>query len=149
MTATGHALIGTVIAAKVPDPLVAIPLALASHLAADVLPHWDSGTHGREKNGNRLLTEAVVDVLLGFALSYLTIAVFFPETNLAYVFVIILVAQGFDWITAPYYIFHIKKPPFTWFYRLQKIFHNTLDKPWGIITQIATVVILIFLAKMF
>lgn len=148
MTATGHALIGTIIAAKIPDPNLAVPLALLSHLAADVLPHWDSGTHGRKKNGNRLFKEAAIDVVAGFILSYLVIILFFPQTNLIYALAIILAAQAFDWVTAPYYIFRMKSPIFTWCYRLQKIFHNTLDKPWGIVTQVATVVILLFLAKL-
>jgi len=34
MTATGHAIIGTVIAAKIGNPYLAIPLAIVSHLAA-------------------------------------------------------------------------------------------------------------------
>lgn len=49
MTATGHAVIGTVIAATISNPFVAIPLAFVSHLAADSFPHWDSGTHEKEK----------------------------------------------------------------------------------------------------
>jgi hypothetical protein len=36
MTATGHALIGTVIAAKIGNYALAIPIALGSHFLADV-----------------------------------------------------------------------------------------------------------------
>lgn len=39
MTATAHAIIGTVIAAKVGNPVLAVPIALASHIIADAIPH--------------------------------------------------------------------------------------------------------------
>ncbi|HET9721848.1 MAG TPA: hypothetical protein VFP32_02350 [Candidatus Saccharimonadales bacterium] len=41
MTATNHALTGAVIALAVKQPALAIPLALLSHFAIDVIPHFD------------------------------------------------------------------------------------------------------------
>jgi hypothetical protein len=61
----------------------------------------------------------------------------------------IILAQGFDWAWAPYYFFKIKLPPFTWSYRVGEIFNNKLDKPWGIINQIAVLVILVIIAKIY
>ncbi len=147
MTATGHAIIGTVIAAKIGNPQLAVPLALASHIAADAFPHWDEGTNGKEKNKERLIKEAIFDVLLGFAISYLIIIVLFPQISLLYVFLIILVAQSLDWITAPYYFFGIKS--FKIFYKFQKMFDNRMDKPWGIINQITILALIVILAKIF
>ena len=49
MTATGHAIIGTVIAVKIGNPALAVPLAIASHIAADAFPHWDEGTNSKKK----------------------------------------------------------------------------------------------------
>ena len=69
MTATGHAIIGTVIAAKVGNPALAIPLAIASHFIADAIPHWDIATHRKEKTKSNLILEAFSDVLLGFVLT--------------------------------------------------------------------------------
>lgn len=149
MTAAGHAVLGTIIAAKVANPYLAIPLALASHLAADAFPHWDAGTNRRKKNGETLLVHAVIDVIFGFVISFLLIAFLFPKTNLSYAFGLVIIAQAFDWATAPYYLFHMKNPPFLWFYRFQKIFHRSLDKPWGIINQVAVLVLLVILAKIF
>jgi len=146
MTATGHAIIGTVIAVKIGNPALAVPLALASHIAADAFPHWDEGTNG-EKSKERLIVEAVFDVLIGFVISYLIIFFLFPKTDIIYVFLIIIASQFFDWITAPYYIFGIKlfKP----IYRIQKSFNNELKAPWGIINQAAILVLLVILAKVF
>lgn len=147
MTATGHAIIGTVIAVKIGNPQLAVPLAFASHIAADAFPHWDEGTNGKKKSKEKLIKEAVFDVLLGFAISYLIILVLFPQTSLLYAFLIILASQSLDWITAPYYFFGIK--PFKIFYKFQKTFDNRMDKPWGIINQVAILALIVILAKIF
>lgn len=144
MTATGHALIGTVIAAKVGNPALAIPLAFASHFLADALPHWDTGYHRGGKSKNTFFIQSAADVIIGFIASYALIATFFPQTNLAYAFFMILVAQGPDWLTAPYLFFDMKFPPFSWFYKIQKLFDTHLGMPWGFINQaviIAAVII--------
>ncbi len=147
MTATGHALIGAVIAAKISNPALAIPIALASHLAADLFPHWDLGTNAKGKSRLRLRTEATLDVIVGFILSYLLIYYIFPTTNISYAFFMIIVSQLPDWLTMPYYFFNIRIQPFVWAYKFQKHFDNRLDKPWGIINQVSAILILVLLAK--
>ena len=146
MTATGHAIIGTVIAAKIGNPVLAVPIAFASHIAADAFPHWDEGTNGK-KSKERIIVEAVFDVLIGFAIYYLLVFFLFPKTDIVYVFLMILVAQSLDWVTAPYYLFGIKlfKP----FYTFQKLFDNEMKAPWGIINQVAILALLVILAKVF
>ena len=106
MTATGHAIIGTVIAVKVGNPALAIPLALVSHLAADAFPHWDEGTNSKLKTKNRLFGEAFFDVIFGFTISYLLVFFLFPQINILYVFLVVVFAQLPDWITAPYYFWN-------------------------------------------
>jgi hypothetical protein len=145
MTATAHAVIGTVIAAKVGNPALAIPLALASHVAADAFPHWDVGTHRQDKTWSQLVIQSILDVLLGFALSYIIIYLFFPTTSILYAFFIVIMAQLFDWLMAPYYYFKIQA--FKPFYLFGKMTDNMLDKPWGIAGQIAAVTGLVLLAK--
>ena len=149
MTATGHALIGTVIAAKIGNPALAIPIALASHFVADAIPHWDTGLHRKENGKKKFLIYSLFDVIIGFALSYALINLFFPSTNLTYAFFIIIIAQLPDWLTAPYLFFDMKFPPFSWSYRLQKAFDNPLGAPWGVINQVAVVIFIIALARMF
>lgn len=152
MTATGHAVLGTIIAAKVGNPALAIPLALLSHVAADIFPHWDVATNGNTKNKKdkrKLLILSFFDVLLGFTMSFIILSVFFSKTNLSYAFLLIIVSQLFDWMVAPYYFFNIDLPPFNWTYKFQKLFDNELDKPWGIINQIAVLFLILVLAKVF
>jgi hypothetical protein len=149
MTATGHALIGTVIAAKIGNPALAIPIALGSHFLADALPHWDTGTNREKKSKTRFVVESTIDLLLGFILSWVLIVLLFPSTNLLYAFIIIIVSQLPDWLTAPYLFLDWKFPPFTWIYELQKKFDTEKQLPWGFINQVVVVVGLILLAKIF
>src|ERR1035437_136067 len=149
MTATGHALVGTVIAAKIGNPALAIPIALASHFLCDALPHWDTG-HGRENHTKaRFVTATVIDVLLSFILSYLLIILFFPTTNLLYAFLIIIICQLPDWLTVPYLFLNWKFAPFTWIYEIQKRFDSSIGLPWGFINQAVAIIALIVLAKIF
>src|SRR5438876_664194 len=106
MTATGHAIIGTVIAAKIGNPALAVPLAIGSHFIADLFPHWDTGYHRAQKSKEKFFIETVIDVLFGFAISFAIIKWFFPGTDLGYASFMIIMAQLPDWITAPYLFFN-------------------------------------------
>jgi hypothetical protein len=93
--------------------------------------------------------EAAVDVIVGFLVSYLLIIFIFPQTNLTYAFIMIILAQGFDWAWAPEYFFSIKNPLSDFALWLGKIFNTKLDKPWGIINQVAILILLIVIAKIY
>lgn len=147
MTATGHAIIGTVIAAKIANPAIGIPLAFLSHIVADSFPHWDTATNSATKGKHRVLLETFFDVFASFALSYLLIYFIFPQTNVTYAFFMIISAQALDWLMAPYYFFNSQFFIFKNTYNFQKLFDHRLDKPWGIINQIAVLILLISLAK--
>lgn len=147
MTATSHAIIGTIIAAKIGNPALAIPIAVLSHIVADAIPHWDTATNRKKKGFKKMLIDTLLDVFLGFYLSYLLIILFFPKTDPSYVFMIIIASQLLDWLTAPWYFFRIKL--FKFVYKFQKTFDNKLDLPWGLVTQIAFLALLLVLAKVF
>lgn len=150
MTATSHAIIGTVIAAKVGNPTLAIPLAFASHFVADMVPHWDAGFNWRKKSENRFFAESVADVIVGFIVSYLLLISLFPSTNLLYAFLLIIASQLPDWIMAPYLFFKSRFPLFRYAYTIQHSLNNqTAAIPWGIINQVVILVLLIILAKIF
>ncbi|MDO8486832.1 MAG: hypothetical protein Q7S45_00850 [Candidatus Curtissbacteria bacterium] len=136
MTATAHALIGASIAATFTNPIIGIPLAFVSHFLADIVPHWDVGTNHRQKSVFRLRIEATFDVLLGFALSFLLFAKFVEPT---YLFVMIIAAQLPDWLGTPYWLFNLKFPPFSWAYYIGHKIQSRMQLPWGLVTQIAIV----------
>lgn len=143
MTATGHALIGVVIAAKIQNPSLAIPIAIASHVLADLFPHWDTGTNHNKKTAKRFFFESAIDVSVGFILSYLVLTLFFPTTSAIYAFFVIIASQLLDWGSAPYVFFKIRSFPFPQLYNFQKSFDNRMDKPWGIINQVAVILVIL------
>lgn len=143
MTATSHALIGASIASLIPNPILAIPLAITSHFAADLIPHWDAGTNWRKKTIMRLRVEAAFDVLLGFTLVYL---IFGSIVGSAYLFVMIIAAQLPDWLETPSSKFGIKIPPFSWIEWLGHKLQNRLQLPWGLVTQVVIVGLIVAFA---
>lgn len=147
MTATSHAIIGTIIAAKIGNPILAVPIAFASHIAADMIPHWDTATNKNGKSFRKLFIHSLSDVVLGFVLSYILIVYLFPKTDLAYAFILILASQALDWLTAPYYFFRIKA--FERIYKFQKSFDKEKGLPWGLVNQIIFLIALVALAKTF
>lgn len=149
MTATAHALIGTVIAAKIGNPAFAVPIALASHFLVDSIPHWDSSYHRRKKGKKQFFIKSAIDVLISLASSYLLLIMLFPATNLYYAYFIIFISQLPDWLTVPYLFLNLTFPPFDWAYKLQKKFDTHLGLPWGIINQIVVIAVVIFLGRLF
>lgn len=143
MTATGHALIATLLVAKFPDPFVSLPLAFVSHFACDIIPHWDSGTHHREKTKKALFYEAALDVLLSIATSFVLYTAL-GKSDYILLYIGVFMSQLPDWITAPYFILNMRNNPFVswskYMFHLQHRLNSRLDKPWGIVTQVAAVV---------
>lgn len=145
MTATAHALVGTLIAGRVGDPIVASALSFASHFVLDIIPHWDTGTHYRTKSNEKLFWGSAVDVSASFVSSIILYFLILKQDNFSLLFLSVFFAQLPDWLTAPYFIFHIKHPFWKIFYNIQHVLNSKLDKPLGIITQIVSVLILYFL----
>lgn len=136
MTATAHALIGASIAAKIANPLLGIPLAIFSHFAADMIPHWDAGTNHKKKTKLRLALEATFDVLLGFVLVF---SIFRSSVEPTYLFAMVIAAQLPDWLKTPSDIFGLHVPPFSWIDWLSHKTQWRLQLPWGLVTQIVVV----------
>jgi len=146
MTATAHALIGASLAVKIVNPIVGIPLSILSHFLADLIPHWDLGTNHRQKSQTRLRAEAVLDVLLGFALVFL---IFRNMADTRYLFAMVIAAQLPDWLEAPSFMFGIKVPPFSWMDWLGHKIQSRIQLPWGLITQIVVVGLMLLITVNF
>lgn len=76
MTATNHALTGSIIGLTIGTPLIAIPLAVLSHFVLDALPHYGAGE-------NSVATERFRKILaidaFGAFLVVVVLAVFQPQ----------------------------------------------------------------------
>lgn len=69
MTAINHALTGAFIGLVVGEPVVALPLAFASHFALDAIPHWGADSDDRKRITShhfklQLVVEAALCILV-------------------------------------------------------------------------------------
>jgi len=107
MTATNHALSGALIGAVITQPLLAIPLAFASHFILDAIPHFgldDIGGHTDKKNVKLFHKILLVDTLL-----LLAVFVWLYSIGASWlVFVCAIVAGSPDFVWAYRYIFQEK-----------------------------------------
>lgn len=145
MTITAHALVGGAIAAAIPNPALGFTLAVASHPLLDIIPHWDEGWGWRDKGKVRLFAECMVDAVVGLVLTYLL----FSNVPLPYLLLTILGSILLDVLEAPYLILNMKGKPWCWFYKMQSRIQGKVKLPWGILTQVATVAIFIFVLQTF
>jgi hypothetical protein len=148
MTATAHALVGGAIAASIQNPAIGITLSAISHPILDIIPHWDFGWGWRKKTKLKLFIEAAGDLIIGFVLAYLLFGQF--TNNFWYFFTCVFVSEAWDMLEAPYWFLHWRFPPFSWIYKIQSsIQGKTKTVEMGIITQVATVIMAIFLLQIF
>jgi len=140
MTATAHAIVGTMIAARFVDPVISLPLALGSHYLFDLVPHWDSGTHLRQKSNRRFIYEAFIDGGIAFIVSGFVFYYLFQRTDFFYLYLVVGFSVLPDILTViTRFMFKIKNPLWDWNNRLQSKLNRRLGLPWGILTQIIVV----------
>lgn len=70
MLTTPHAVTGAAIATLVPNPVVAIPLAILSHYALDTVPHWQE-TLAPYTPTTKTWIRIPIDIALSLTLVYL------------------------------------------------------------------------------
>jgi hypothetical protein len=134
MTATNHALTGAVIAAALPAPLLAIPLALASHIAIDALPHF--GDDAEEFSSRKFKYMLFIDLLICIAIAAIILA-FRPE----HWFLLItcaFIATAPDILWLPDFIAAHKGKPMPKYGKIRQFLSDVQwsQKPVGIIVEI-------------
>lgn len=140
MLETPHVALGAAIAVAVPNPLVSIPLAFASHFVLDMVPHWnphfytETQIHGRPTKLSTLI--AVSDELVAIGLTLYIAYYFLPDYQKS----ISIMACAFasvlsDQIKFPYFYFKMNGLIKRWVLWERKI-QVEIEPFWGILTQI-------------
>ena len=148
MLSISHVTTGAYIAAKVSNPIIAIPLILASHYLEDWIPHWDVGT-GLSK-GTRRRQDAfvwgLVDLAIAFGIVFLFWQIWSKQLEW-WIFAGGLVGIIPDLLEAPRNFLRYEPEwlkPLNAFHG--KFHHSIPDKVIGIIPQVVLLVV-IFLLK--
>lgn len=142
MLETPHVAAGIALAAKFPNPLVSIPLSLASHFVLDKIPHWNPHLYTETQKfgqpSKKSTTLAIVDIsaslILGLGFAYQAL----PNINTAILILACSLASvAPDVIKYPYYYFHWRQKLLVkWVKFERKIQVNAKSPFWGMLTQI-------------
>lgn len=118
MTATNHALTGAVIALAVKQPVLAVPLAFASHFVLDAIPHFGIHEDDHVKRNSHWLFRTVIsiDTVLAVAM-IITIPLLANETVGWWVILLGMLAGI--------------APDTIWIYRFVRLMRNKLVRPYG------------------
>ena len=148
MLSLAHAPTGALIATKIPNPLISIPLILLSHYLEDRVPHWDVGTGmGKKKEKSAAFyQELYFDFPGSILLVYFLFQSGHPGINwLAWLgwFVALLP----DFLDFPMLFLKVHLPPLQYLNRIHKYFHrSTHNIVQGILPQII-VITLVYLLR--
>lgn len=142
MLETPHVIIAAAIAYKIPEPMMALPLAFTSHFVFDSFPHWNPSIN-TEKNtkgslSNRTKLIITIDVLLSLVFGFLIASTVLPNIN----HFIVIISGCFlavlpDLIEAPYFLLDHKNKFLEAWLRFKKSIQIEIDALWGNISQVA------------
>lgn len=144
MLETPHVAIGALIATKIPNPFIAIPLAFVSHFVFERVPHWNPHINTELKTNGKISTKSLQIIIADSALALITgsyIAyralpnVGHAATIMAASFAAILP----DLIEAPYFFLKYKNKFLMKVLAFQKSIQVDTTPFWGLTTQIITI----------
>lgn len=113
MLETPHVAVAAAIASKIPNPLISIPLAFASHFLLDMVPHWNPHINREIKkfgkparqSVNIIRADSVTALVLGTSIALFTL----PDTGqFLNIMVCCFVGVIPDVVEAPYYFLRKK-----------------------------------------
>lgn len=149
MLETPHVFVGAAIATKIPDPLIAIPLAFVSHFILEMVPHWNPHLNSEtEKYGyptKRSTAIVVADSSLALISGSLIAYSALPDTGQALTILFACLASVLpDLIEAPYFFLKIKNKLIQKWIVFQKSIQNDTSIIPGLVTQYITIFAAIF-----
>ena len=145
MLSIAHGLTGALIATKVTNPFLSVPLIIASHFLEDMVPHWDFGTginHNQKDKKIAFLQELFIDLPLTAIFVY----IFFPAQPLAWLGMFIGILP--DLLEAPYIFLNIRFPLLNQFFHFHSTIHHSFPKKFlGLLPQLAVILAVFLLRK--
>lgn len=149
MLETPHVMVGAAIATKIPNPLIAIPLAFASHFVLEMVPHWnphlntETQKYGRptQKSTILVIIDCSLALIGGIFIAYQAL----PDTAHALTILLASLASILpDLIEAPYFFLKAKNKIIEKWINLQKSIQNDTSVVPGLLTQYLTIFTALF-----
>jgi len=149
MLETPHVFIGAAIASKIPDPFIAIPLAFASHFLFEMIPHWnphlnsETQKYGQPTRRSTVIT--AIDSTLALASGSFIAYQALPDIGQAVLILACCFAAVLpDVLEGPYFFLKLRTNWIKKWIAFQKSLQNDTTPFWGLLTQVITVLAVIF-----
>lgn len=145
MLETPHALVGAAIATKIPNPIVALPLAFASHFLLDMVPHWNPHLNTELKKYGKVSKKStyivIVDVVLSLVLgTFIATSFASSDTHMLYIFGGAFFGVLPDVVEGPYFFLKWKSKFIQKWLTFQKSIQVDTTLVPGLATQFATII---------
>lgn len=143
MLETPHVALGAAIAVAIPNPLISIPLAFASHFLLDMTPHWNPHLNTETKKYGRLTNQTLFIIGIDLASAVVLIAFLahraLPDSALFLNIVLSSFASILpDVVEGPYFIFGWRNKFIDIWMKFQKSIQADANIFWGLLTQVLT-----------
>lgn len=140
MLETPHVALGAAIATKIPNPLISIPLAFASHFLLEVVPHWnphlntETKKYGKPTKQTTIITtiDATSALLLG---SYIAFTKGTSPAHTSTILAACLASILPDLIEAPYFFLGNRNKLIKKWIMFQKSIQVDTTVFWGLLNQ--------------
>jgi hypothetical protein len=144
MLETPHVAVGAAIATKIPNPLIAIPLAFASHFVLEMVPHWNPHIntelkkfgHVTKKSTTIIIIDSTLALIFGSFIAYQAL----PNTGHAITILAASLASILpDLIEAPHFFLGMDSKFIPKWIAFQKIIQSDTTLFWGLLTQLSVI----------
>ena len=145
MLETPHVAVGAAIATKIPNPVIAIPLAFASHFLLEKIPHWNPHLNTEKNKYGKVTKRSTYFVILDSSIAFIlgaTIAFTKSQDSLHFStgdFTRLLQVLSFV-VEGPYFFLNIKHRYIDKWIRFQKSIQCDTTIIPGLFTQFVTII---------
>jgi len=139
-----HVAVGAAIASKIPNPLIAIPLAFGSHFILEKIPHWNPHLNTELKRYGRVTKKSIyliiADVAFALGIGFLFAYQALPNTlHFLTILAASLASVLPDLVEGPYFFLKVKNKWLMKWLEFQKSIQADTTVVLGLATQIVTI----------
>ncbi len=136
-----HALVGIAIASRIPNPVIAIPLAIGSHFILDMLPHWNPHFFTETQKYGKPLKKstdfATVEIIIAGIVSLAISLTQYPDIGrMIFFYTAALAGMSPDLVKIPFFFLKKQTGLLKKYVLLERSIQNDANPPLGIITQV-------------
>ena len=144
-----HTLVGALIATKIPEAKIALPLAFLSHFFLDLIPNWNPNLYTEKMNNGKVSKKTtwlvIVDAIAGLVVGSILALRFWPNfSRIAIIYGACFLAVVPDIIEGLYFFADINHPVLIWLVKFQRRHQGKAGKKLGLASQLAAVLVSLF-----